>query len=160
MHTQRWTHMHTQLYQRTERCSPVRTASQTHLKTYTCQHTDGYTQRHAKILIAKISRCTHSYIHTNTHTDTHSSSHFPGPAPQEALGKEKQCESLRGRGKRPEIGVPAAVAWAVLGMGGGEEGLGPVYWALPAVPKQTEWQGGGHCHILSASGSCQSWHGL
>lgn len=106
------------------------------------------------------AECTHSYIHTNAHRDTHSSSHFPGPAPQEALGKEKQCESLWGRGKRQEIGVPAAVAFAVLGMGGGEEGLGPVYWALPAVPKQTEWQGGGHCHILSASGSCQSWHGL
>ena len=103
----------------------------------------------------------HSHTHTNTRSGhSLSSPHFPGQPPHgEALGKEN---NVRAAGEGKEAGNLSAsqAARAVLGMGGSEGVLGPgspVCWALPVAPKLREWQGGGHCHILSASGSRQAW---
>lgn len=110
-------------------------------------------------------------MHTHSHTQTYirtgrslSSPHFPGQPPRgEALGKEKQRESLRGEGKEAGNLSASPAARAVLRMGGAEGVLGPgcpVCWALLVARKPRGWQGEGRCHILSASGSRQAWQGL
>lgn len=102
----------------------------------------------------------HTHIHTQTHIRTFTLlSRFPGPAPHgEALGKEKQCESCGGGegDRKSECQQGPENGW---GVRRGSSGWAPMCWAFPVAPKLTGWQGGGHCHILSASGICQAWHG-
>lgn len=85
--------MHIQLYGCTEvltwRYRVTDVPDDRHMPTDRWIHTE-----RLQILIPEMNLATHRH----TYRHSHSSPHFPGPAPQEGLGKEKQCESLRGRG--------------------------------------------------------------
>ena len=109
---------------------------------------------------------THIYTHTNTYTDTRSPllPSFLAELHMEKLLEKKNnvraCGGGEG-GRKSECqpgGLARGQSCAGNGgwRGGGPWGQAPVCWALPAAPKPRGRQGGGCCHILSASGSCQA----
>lgn len=114
--------------------------SRTHVKAYTCQHTDGYTQRQAKTLPVKWMH-TLTHTHTNMHTDTHS----PLPIFLARLHVEKLLEKKNnvracggGEGGRKSKCQPGSLGCARNGgwrWVGGPGAQAPVCWALPAAPK-------------------------
>lgn len=132
------------------------TPEDTHVPTQTDTHGD--TQRYK--LLPQTSRCSHSHTHTNTHTGhSHSSPVFLAQLHMAKLSEKKNNVRACGGGegdRKSECQQGPENGW---GVRRGSSGWAPMCWAFPVAPKLTGWQGGGHCHILSASGICQAWHG-
>lgn len=131
------------------RCSPVDRVTDApedvHVKTHRWVHTD----------TCRYSPLRQTDAHAHKHTLLLSAFPWPSSTRRSSWKRETMC-GPEGEGRRQEIPVPDLCWFWGVG-GGGPPGSG--CWALLAAPKLRGWQGGGHCHILLASGSFQAWHG-